>query len=129
MNDSVDGGANALDILLVEDEPVILMVASDMLSDAGYRVRECGSAEEALGAIGDGYRPHLVIADHGLPGMNGLDFAERLQDGGDAPAVLIASGDTSGANGRFPVLAKPYRDTELLAAVADLIGQSGTAAS
>lgn len=129
MNDVVDGGANALDILLVEDEPVILMVASDMLSDAGYRVRECCTAEEALASMEGGYRPHLVIADHGLPGMSGLALAERVRDAEAGPAVLIASGDTSGADGRFPSLAKPYRDTELLAAVARLIGPARLQAS
>lgn len=117
----------AVDVLLVEDEPVILMVASDMLSDAGYRVRECGSAEEAMAALEGGYRPHILVADHSLPGLSGTDLAIHITDsiepdpGGWTPQVLIASGDSGRAAGRFATLAKPYREEELLEKVAALV--------
>lgn len=128
MSDGRDRPAtNGVDVLLVEDEPVILMVASDMLSDAGYRVRECGSAEEAIAAMTDGYRPHVLIADNSLPGISGTDLAIQVRDcpvlaqEDRAPAILIATGDTASAQALFPVLAKPYREEQLLDTVRSLL--------
>lgn len=110
-----------VDILLVEDEAILAMVASEVLQEAGYRVHECPSAEEALAALDDGYAPHLAIIDHGLPGLNGADLARMLQVRLGSIPILIASGDASPASVDFPLLAKPYRDAELVERVASLL--------
>ena len=110
-----------VDILLVEDEAILAMVAGEVLGDAGYRVRECGSAEEALKAIDGGYCPHLAIIDHGLPGMSGADLAGAMAGRLVGVAILIASGNSDSAGFGFPVLSKPYRDADLVDCVAGLL--------
>ena len=110
-----------VDILLVEDEAILAMVAGEVLGDAGYRVRECGSAEEALKAIDGGYCPHLAIIDHGLPGMSGADLAGAMAGRLVGVAILIASGNSDSAGFGFPVLSKPYRDADLVDRVAGLL--------
>lgn len=110
-----------VDILLVEDEAILAMVAGEVLGDAGYRVRECGSAEEALAAIDGGYLPHLAIIDHGLPGMSGADLAGAMAGRLAGVAILIASGNSDSAGFGFPVLSKPYRDADLVDCVAGLL--------
>ena len=119
---SADDGI--VDILLVEDEAILAMVASEVLGDAGHRVRDCGSAEEALAAIDAGYRPDVVIIDHGLPGMSGAELAGVISGRLASAAILIASGNAESASFGFPVLTKPYRDAELVECVATLLSQS-----
>lgn len=116
-----NGGA---DILLVEDEAILAMVASEILGDAGHRVRVCDSAEEALAALDAGHRPQLAIIDHGLPGMSGAQLAEIIASRQSAPHILIASGDPAAVGGDFPSMPKPYRDDELLDRVSGLLGLS-----
>ena len=112
-----------VDILLVEDEAILAMVAGEVLGDAGYRVQVCASAEEALEAFGSGYRPALAIIDHGLPGMSGADLAHEIGNRLAGTAILIASGNAQSVTSSFPVLAKPYRDAELVERVAGLLSQ------
>lgn len=122
-DDQADGDYG-VDILLVEDEAILAMVAAEVLGDAGHRVQVAESAEEAMASLDAGFRPHLAIIDHGLPGMNGADLAacisERLPD----TRILIASGDAGFAAPGYPALAKPYRDSELIERVAALLPSS-----
>jgi len=68
-------------ILLVEDEPSILTMAQEMLENCGYRVLPAATpvaaiqaAKDAIGAI------DLLITDVVMPGMNGRELAENLQE-------------------------------------------------
>lgn len=112
---------DGIDILLVEDEAILMMVASEVLVDAGYRVHECGSAEEALAMIDGGYVPHMIVTDYSLPGMTGGDFAWIARDRYGIDRILIASGNSGSSASDFPLLAKPYRDQELLDTVAAML--------
>ena len=113
---------NGIDILLVEDEAILMMVASEVLGEAGYKVRECQSAEDALAALDSGCAPRMIVTDHSLPGMTGGDFARIAKDRHGIDRILIASGNSGGSAIGFPLLAKPYRDHELLDRVAILLG-------
>ena len=115
--------SDGIEVLLVEDEARLMMVASEVLADAGYRVRECGSAEEALAALEDGYRPAMIVTDHSLAGMTGSDFAKLAAERFGVAHILIATGNSGGNALGFPVLPKPYRDHELIERVAASIGQ------
>ncbi len=100
------------------------MVACEVLGDAGYRVCDCASAEEAIAALDSGYRPHLAIIDHGLPQMPGSDFAGLLRNRLPATVILIASGNADSSDFNFPLLPKPYRDAELVERVAALLAEA-----
>lgn len=108
-------------VWLVEDEALLAMAASAALDDAGYSVREFGSAEEALARLKVGERPDLLITDYSLPGMTGQQLARAARDDHAVSAILMATGHADDGSSDFPVLAKPYSDSDLLQRVAALL--------
>jgi PAS domain S-box-containing protein len=78
--------------LLVDDEEMVRMSADDMLTDLGYDVVEACSGEEALELIDGGLQPDLVVTDHLMPGMTGVELAESLRTSRPKLPLLIISG-------------------------------------
>ncbi|TNC59316.1 PAS domain S-box protein [Rubellimicrobium roseum] len=109
--------------LLVDDEDLVRLSTADMLMDLGYEVVEANSAEEALSLIGEGLRPHLVVTDHLMPGLTGLDLARDLRLRRPDLPVLIVSGyaEMDGIASGFARLTKPFRSAELMASLAALM--------
>lgn len=64
-------------ILLVEDDPLLRHAFRLLLEDAGYQVREAGTAQQALTSVASD-APHLVLLDLGLPDRPGLDVAREI---------------------------------------------------
>lgn len=60
-------------LLVIDDEPDILLLVERILNEENYQVRTSMAAEDALKIV-DEDLPSLIIADINLPGMNGLDF-------------------------------------------------------
>jgi CheY-like chemotaxis protein/two-component sensor histidine kinase len=108
--------------LLVDDEDLVRMSTADMLMDLGYEVVEAGSAEQALRLVDGGLAPDLVVTDHLMPGLSGVDLARVLHSRQPELPVLIVSGyaDVQGIAPGFPRLAKPFRAAELAASLAGL---------
>lgn len=109
--------------LLVEDEALVALIAEEALSALGFTVDVAGSGGEALAAFGAS-PPDLAIVDIGLPDMRGDDLALRLRQTAPDLSLLIASGyDPSEVAGRFSgdarfgVIAKPYTEGDLAAAL------------
>lgn len=78
-------------ILLVEDDALLRQAFSILLEDAGYRVREAGTAEEAL-STARAETPALVVLDIGLPDRPGLEVARALREDEatrDVPIVAL----------------------------------------
>jgi CheY-like chemotaxis protein len=109
--------------LLVDDEDLVRMSTADMLMDLGFEVTEATSAEEALRLIGEGLYPDLVVTDHLMPGMSGVDLARNLRSRRPGLPVLIVSGyaEMDGVAPGFPRLTKPFRSAELAASLANLM--------
>lgn len=126
-NSASAGGSDSIDVMLVEDEAILMMVASEVLADAGYSVRECQCAEDALAALESGCTPRMIVTDHSLPGMTGGDFARLAKDRHGIARILIASGNSGGSAIGFPLLAKPYRDHELVERVTTMLGRDAPA--
>lgn len=66
-------------MLIVEDERVARNALAFLISRSGFTATACGSAEEALDSIDWGHPPRIALIDVDLPGMSGLDLAERLE--------------------------------------------------
>jgi len=68
-------------ILVVDDDPSVLQVASKVLRRGGYEVVEAGSGEAALDVAeqNDG-QLDLLLTDVVMPGMSGRELAERLAE-------------------------------------------------
>jgi signal transduction histidine kinase len=112
--------------LLVDDEQVVRESTADMLEEFGYQVEQADSGEAALALINQGLKPDLLVSDHLMPGMSGVDLARFIQQKMPALPVLIISGyaDAEGIAPDIPRLTKPFRSAELEARLAELT--SGT---
>lgn len=113
--------ANAPRILVVDDEETVRRVIGRMLEREGYRVVEAADGAAALETLAqdlDGV--DLVITDHAMPKMTGIELATQMKDIRPDLPILLTSGflDPSllqGAReaGVFATLDKPYENDEL----------------
>ena len=120
-----------MDVLLVEDEPLIRETLAEDLSGAGLDVVEAPSAEAALGAAGQAARPpSVLVTDVNLGcGMDGLALAEEVRRRWPGVGVVVMTGRPSNLGGRRPepreiCLVKPFVPPRLAAAVHELMGRS-----
>jgi DNA-binding NarL/FixJ family response regulator len=67
-----------LTLLVVEDDPAIALTLTDYFEGEGYGMVSASTAEEAIGLIQE-YHPHLVIADIGLPRMDGYELVRKIR--------------------------------------------------
>lgn len=79
-------------VLIVDDSSVLRMALAEWLSRIpGVTViAQAASAGEALAEL-ETARPHLMLTDVEMPGMNGFDLARRARQMADAPRVVIMS--------------------------------------
>ncbi|MCU0623899.1 MAG: ATP-binding protein, partial [Gemmatimonadaceae bacterium] len=124
-------------VLLVDDEPGVRMLAARVLRREGYVVHEAGDGEEALRLAGDGMLGDLdaLVTDLVMPRLGGVALAQALRvRRPDLPVVMITgyAGGTAPeavlATERTLLLEKPFEVAALLAAVASVTGV-GTATS
>jgi len=66
-------------ILLIEGEPILLEITAFRLELLGYRVVSYASAEQGVEWL-QTQLPSAIIVDHSLPGMDGLEFVNRLSN-------------------------------------------------
>jgi len=116
-------------VLVVDDEAGVRNFMADALRGAGYNAVEAADVGVALRML-EADTPDLLLTDYSMPGMNGLELAERGRAFDPRLRVLIVSGyadaDRLGASAVRPaLLRKPFDEAELLAAVrAALVGQT-----
>jgi DNA-binding response OmpR family regulator len=109
-------------VLVVDDEPKIVEVVRDYLTDAGFTVASASDGRSALDQV-RALRPDLVVLDLGLPGIDGLDVARELRRGSAVPIIMLtARGDeldrVLGLElGADDYLVKPFSPRELVARV------------
>lgn len=80
------------DLLLVDDHAEVRDIIADTLRSAGRKVLAVGSAEQALEALARQPGIGVLVCDLGLPGMDGLALARRLQAAGCPAKVVLISG-------------------------------------
>jgi len=112
-------------VLLVDDDPGVRRFVVRVLQEAGHEVTALGDAESALAQV-LALRPELFLLDINLPGMHGIDLAQKLRKsrGMDKVPVVILSVRThpsdkvvAFASGAVRYLEKPFKKTDLLDAV------------
>jgi DNA-binding response OmpR family regulator len=80
-------------ILVIDDDPNIRAMVTQKLSNAGYETLAAASAQEALDMIDRHGLPHVAIVDLMMPGMDGFEFCERVQQYSDLPIILLTAVD------------------------------------
>ena len=106
--------------LLVDDEDLVRASTAEMLNDLGYAVIEAASAEDALRLVAKGLEPDLLVTDHLMPGMDGVELAELLKSEGLANHIVAATAyrselerERTAAAGFAAHLVKPIERTTL----------------
>jgi two-component system CheB/CheR fusion protein len=80
-------GRQQISLLLVEDNPETRSMLADSLVLMGYNVSVAGSGEEGLEILHE-IHPHIILADIGLPGINGYEFLKRARELPQIESVL-----------------------------------------
>ena len=112
-------------ILVVDDDPAVREMLTDILSAEGHRIAEAGDGQEALVAIRRA-PPDLVVTDLLMPTMGGLKLIGEIQKNHPAVRIIAISGGARGMGMNFLSVArtygvrtlnKPFHRRELLEAV------------
>jgi len=118
-------------ILLVDDDPLIRSLGRELLEKLGYGVETAEKGEEVLEKFQQGRFPDLVILDYHLPGMSGLEVCRQLKSLDPGVKMLVASGFFSDlqitqlkAEGAVGFLHKPFRLRELQCLIEEVLQES-----
>lgn len=109
-------------ILIADDDPSILMLISDVLTDAGMQVRTVASGEEALRAAGE-ETFSLIILDIMMKGISGLEVCAAIRDKVSCPILFLSAKDSAHdiieglGLGADDYLTKPFAIDELVARI------------
>jgi DNA-binding response OmpR family regulator len=114
-------------ILIVDDDPRVVELLELILERNGYKVSKALSGEEALKALDED--PDLVILDIVMPGVDGLEVADRLQSQTEEPIPFIfltAKGQPhhrlAGLGlGAVEYITKPFHPNQLLSAIMSIL--------
>jgi len=121
---------SGLKVLVVDDEGDARELIRHVLIDCGAEVIHARSAAEALVLV-QKERPHLIVTDIGMPGMDGYELLQRIRalgdaQGGNTPAIALTafarSADRTRAlrEGFLVHVSKPVEPSELVASVASV---------
>ena len=117
-------------VLVVDDQPDARALIERLLAECGAQVWSASSAQEALDAM-PAARPHVLVSDIGMPGMDGFELVRRIralgqEHGGCVPAIALTAfarpedGASALGAGFEMHFTKPVDATRLIAAVASL---------
>ena len=115
-------------ILVVDDEPNIVLSLEFLLGQEGYEVAVARNGDEAL-ARADELGPDLVLLDVMLPSMDGFEVCRRLRSRDPAPKVILLTARGRSADrlrgldlGADLYLTKPFSTRQLMAEIRHLLG-------
>jgi DNA-binding NtrC family response regulator len=110
-------------ILIVDDEAKIRKVMSLLLRDEGYEVLAVDNGASAVAEAGR-FNPDLVLLDHQMPDMTGIDALKKIKDRHPATVVVIVTAHGSIAlavnaikDGAYDFIEKPFDNDQLLLTV------------
>lgn len=110
-------------ILVVDDDPALVRLIEQVLSGKGYDAVKASNGQEALRVLFD-EKPHLVLLDVIMPGMDGWQTCRRIRDVSDVPIIMLTGKKCTEddivlglSNGADEYLIKPVGNKELVARV------------
>jgi DNA-binding response OmpR family regulator len=122
-------------ILIVEDDPHILLGLEEVLRTEGFEVASCNRGDKALEAVAK-QQPTLIVLDVMLPGLSGYDICKQLRAKKIATPILMLTAKGQELDkvvgldlGADDYVTKPFGVRELLARIHALLRRGGNPAS
>jgi PAS domain S-box-containing protein len=120
-----------LTALVVDDDALVGMGTAAMLEDMGHDVIEAASGMAALARLAEHPEIDVVVTDHSMPGMTGLQLADEIRRLRPNLPIVLATGYAELPYGQIsdlPRLAKPFRQEELGQIIARVLADEPTQA-
>ena len=124
------GGMNAPRILLVDDDPNLLVILAEQLRADGYEITTARDGDEALRRLRTSW-PDLLIVDMMMPRMDGLTFAREIKAQADLPIIVLSAIDAGDSKADLleevaeDYVTKPYHYPELRARINRVLRRLG----
>jgi CheY-like chemotaxis protein len=113
-----------LAILTVDDDPLVALNTSALLEELGHKVYTASSGMRALEILRHEETIDLLITDQAMPGMTGSELVSKIRADKPELPVILATGYAELPPGEaegIPRLAKPFRQQDLVEAIADAV--------
>ncbi|WP_404413334.1 response regulator [Vreelandella aquamarina] len=119
-------------ILVVDDEPNIVLSLEFLMEQAGYSVTTAENGEQALACV-ENATPDLILLDISLPGISGFDVLEQLrarQATEHLPIIMLTAHgreverEKGMAMGADDYITKPFSTQSLVEKVRQLMGEA-----
>src|SRR4051795_1302377 len=123
-------GVTAPRILIVDDDPNLLVILAEQLHADGYDVVTARDGEEALRRLNQAW-PDLLVIDMLMPRMDGLTLAREVKARADLPIIVLSAIDTADSKADLleevaeDYVTKPYHYPELRARIARVMRRLG----
>ncbi len=117
-------------VLIVDDEPSLIVALQFLLEENGFATRVAFSGEEALESIA-AHRPDLVLLDIMLPAVDGFEVCRRIRENPETRDIRIVLLSALGGQahitrgmdlGADAYITKPFANAELLSRIRELLG-------
>jgi CheY-like chemotaxis protein len=117
-------------VLLLDDDPMVLMVESEVLRRAGYEVTAHGDVDDALAALAADLADYaILVTDRSMPKLSGLDVARRARQLNPRLPIVLLTGRSEPGDAESPylseVVGKPADAPVLLGAIERAIAGAG----
>jgi signal transduction histidine kinase len=116
-------------VLIVDDDVLVMTGTAAMILDLGHTAIEAHSGAEALEVLGSGLKVDVVLTDHAMPAMTGLQLAERIHTRFPGLPIILATGyaelPVDPATLGMQRLAKPCTQHEIAAAIHQAVRAAG----
>jgi DNA-binding response OmpR family regulator len=119
-------------ILIVEDDPHILLGLEEVLKSEGYETASCNRGDEAVAAVAK-FQPALIVLDVMLPGASGYDICKQLRAKKNTVPILMLTAKGQEIDkvvgldlGADDYVTKPFGVRELLARIQALLRRTVT---
>src|SRR5262249_24016419 len=126
------GDTRSCTVLLVDDDALVAEGTAAMLQHLGHHVLVASAGADALGVLRRAGKIDVVITDHAMPGMTGVELARQIEQLRPGLRVTLATGYAEIARARepgLPRLDKPYRIGKLAALLSSMLDGRGASGS
>jgi CheY-like chemotaxis protein len=116
-------------VLVVEDDPLLLMMAIELVEEAGFESVEAYNADAAVAILESRTDVRIVFTDIDMPGsMDGMKLAAAIRDRWPPIEIILTSGHKNIGQGELPprsvFFPKPYSPTKIVQALKQMASET-----